>query len=557
MGTKSHPGASSRAGAGVRNLVIVVITAMVAGIAWLGWQVVSGEQVPVAGAGAATCEADPITVTVAPVLEEMMKEAAEALAAQANCINLEVTDATVDEVQDGLDELDEKDRAAALPDLWVPNSPVWRTVLQRVGYTGRVEAPALATSPVGLASARDGAAPASWLETLASDRLVMSDPAADGASAYALTASLSEGTGLGEVQSDVVPMAQTFGENVTSGIEVATNADVIKAGESYLIPITERDFVIARRGNEALRWSAPATGSPMLSYPLVAARAQTGMTLGTGSLDPVRAAGDKIAEFFTTDAMLAELTDTYLRGPDGAALPDEVEAPATEILDEASVSEADAVLRNFQVLTVPSSLLAVIDASESMNQVAADGQTRMDFAVNAALTALDAFPGHARIGMWAFSTDQDGPGKDWVELAPLRRLDAPAEGGGKHLRLLRQQAAVLPTLIKGGTGLYDTVLAGYSQAVRDYNENYYNTFVILTDGANDDPSSISLTSLVKELKAMYDPANPVSIVAVGISQDADMDALGKMAEVTSGGAFLAEQPQDILNVLATSLLTRD
>ncbi|KRF35395.1 substrate-binding domain-containing protein [Nocardioides sp. Soil805] len=539
----------------MRNLVIVVIAAMVGGIAWLGWQVASGDQVPVAGA--ATCEADPITVTVAPVLEELMEQAADALALQPNCINLEVTDATVAEVQDGLDELDEKDRAAALPDLWVPNSPVWRTVLQRVGYTGRVEVPALATSPVGLASARDGVAPASWLETLASDRLVMSDPSADGASAYALTASLSEGASLGEVQSDVVPMAQTFGERVTSGVEVATDADVISAGESYLIPITERDYVIARRGNEALRWSAPATGAPMLSYPLVAARAQTGMTMGTGSLDPVRAAGDKIAEFFATDEVLAELTDAHLRGPDGAALPDDADAPEVEVLDEAVVSEADAVLRNFQVLTVPSSLLAVIDASESMNQVAGDGQTRMDFAVNAALTALDAFPGHARIGMWAFSTDQDGRGKDWLELAPLRRLDAPAEGGGKHLKLLRRQAAVLPTLIKGGTGLYDTVLAGYSQAVRDYNENYYNTFVILTDGANDDPSSISLQTLIKELRTMYDPANPVGIVAVGISQDADMVALGKMAEVTSGGAFLAEQPQDILNVLATSLLTRD
>ena len=68
-------------------------------------------------------------------------------------------------------------------------------------------------------------------------------------------------------------------------------------------------------------------------------------------------------------------------------------------------------MRNFQVLTVPSSLLAVVDASESMNLVAADGQTRMDFAVNAALTALDAFPGHARIGLWGFSTEQrGGPG---------------------------------------------------------------------------------------------------------------------------------------------------
>jgi hypothetical protein len=552
MGTKSQARAS-RPGAAVRNLVVVVITAMVAGIAWLGWQVVSNEQVPVAGA--ASCEAEPITVTVAPVLEELMEAAADHLAGEEGCINLEVTDATVDEVQDGLDELEEDARDAALPDLWVPNSPAWRTVLQRLDFTGRVEVPALATSPVGLASGRDGAAPATWLETLTSDRLVISDPSADGASAYALTAALSEGTPLGEVQSDVVPMAQTFGENVTSGVEVVTNPDELVAGESWLVPITEQDFVIARRGNEALRWSAPASGSPMLSYPLVASRAQAGMTMGTGSLDPVRAAADRIADFFATDEVLTELTDDYLRGPDGAPLPDEVDPPRVEVLDEAITAEADAVLRNFQVLMVPSSLLAVIDASESMNLVAADGQTRMDFAVNAALTALDAFPDHARIGLWGFSTQQRG-NQDWVELAPLRRLDAPAEGGGKHLKLLRQQSAVLPSLVQGGTGLYDTVLAGYSQAVRDYNENYYNTLVILTDGANDDPSSISLPALLGELRAMHDPANPVRIVAVGISQDADMAALGRMAEVTSGGAFLAEQPQDILTVLATSLLTR-
>jgi hypothetical protein len=160
MGTNSHARAS-RAGAGVRNLVIVVITAMVAGIAWLGWQVVSNEQVPIAGA--ASCEAEPITVTVAPELETLMEEAADHLAAKAHCINLEVTDASVAEVQDALDELEEKDRADALPDLWVPNSPAWRTVLQRVGYTGRVEAAASATArwawPAAATASRP---PAGW-----------------------------------------------------------------------------------------------------------------------------------------------------------------------------------------------------------------------------------------------------------------------------------------------------------------------------------------------------------------------------------------------------------
>ena len=485
MGTKSPARSSSRAGAGVRNVVIAVTLAMLAGIGYLGWQVAAGDEV--AAAGATTCDADPISVTVAPLLEDLMQEAADHLATKANCINLEVTDATVGR---GAGRARRARRGGPRRRAARPVGPQLPGLAHRAA-AGGLHRPGGGARPGRRAPSAWRAAatapPASWLQTLTSDRLVMNDPATDGASAFALTAPLSEGTPLGEVQSKVVPMAQTFGERVTSGIEVATNADVLKAGESWLVPITERDFVIARRGNEALRWSAPADGSPMLTYPLVAARAQTGMTMGTGSLDPVRAAGDAVAEFFATDAVLDELTALYLRGPDGAPLPDEMEPPRVELLDEATTSEADAVLRNFGVLTVPSSLLAVVDASESMNAVAADGQTRMDFAVNAALTALDAFPGHARIGLWAFSTDQDGPGKDWVELAPLRRLDAPAEGGGKHLKLLRKEATVLPTLIRGGTGLYDTVLAGYSQAVRDFNENYYNTFVILTDGAQRRP----------------------------------------------------------------------
>ena len=200
------------------------------GSRYLGWQVAAGDEV--AAAGATTCDADPISVTVAPLLEDLMQEAADHLATKANCINLEVTDATVDEVQDGLDELDEADRADALPDLWVPNSPVWRTVLQRVGYTGRVEAPALATSPVGLASGRDGA-PGQLAADAASDRLRDERPGDRrrlGLRADRLA--LGGHAPSARCRARSVPMAQTFGETVTSGIEVATNADVLKAGES-------------------------------------------------------------------------------------------------------------------------------------------------------------------------------------------------------------------------------------------------------------------------------------------------------------------------------------
>ena len=61
-------------------------------------------------------------------------------------------------------------------------------------------------------------------------------------------------------------------------------------------------------------------------------------------------------------------------------------------------------------------------------------------------------------------------------------------------------------LTTGGTGLYDTTLAAYRQPLRDYNPDYYNSVILLTDGADDDPGSVSLTELLKELRSLKDPS---------------------------------------------------
>src|SRR3546814_4483278 len=52
----------------------------------------------------------------------------------------------------------------------------------------------------------------------------------------------------------------------------------------------------------------------------------------------------------------------------------------------------------------------------------AGGSTRMQLAMSAAGTALQAFPDNARVGLWLLSIDL-GDGTDHRELVPLRRLD--------------------------------------------------------------------------------------------------------------------------------------
>jgi hypothetical protein len=210
--------------------------------------------------------------------------------------------------------------------------------------------------------------------------------------------------------------------------------------------------------------------------------------------------------------------------------------------------------RLWQVLTVPSSILAVVDASGSMDFETGAG-TRMEVAVDAARTALGVFPDQARVGLWLFSIDQGGPGTDYRELEPLRRLDAQV-GDASQRQALDAAISGAVDETEGGTGLYDTTLAAYREAVKRFDEGYFNSVVIISDGANDDPGSLELPGLLRALEKERDPGRPVRIIAIGISQDADMASLKKIAVATHGAAYAAEDPRDILTVMSEALLGR-
>ena len=80
--------------------------------------------------------------------------------------------------------------------------------------------------------------------------------------------------------------------------------------------------------------------------------------------------------------------------------------------------------------------------------------------------------------------------------------------------------------------------------------------MIISDGANDDPGSISLKKLLATREEERDPEQPVMISAIGISKDADMKSLTKIAAATAGNAYGARDPRAILGVLNQALLAR-
>jgi Ca-activated chloride channel homolog len=117
-------------------------------------------------------------------------------------------------------------------------------------------------------------------------------------------------------------------------------------------------------------------------------------------------------------------------------------------------------------------------------------------------------------------------------------------------------AQALPTLVGGGTGLYDTVLAAYRNAVAGYDPNRFNAVVLLTDGRNDDESGIGLGQLLETVRAERDPAHPVQVITIGMGPQADTAALARIADSTGAPSYVVRDPRAISGVLNDALLER-
>lgn len=203
-------------------------------------------------------------------------------------------------------------------------------------------------------------------------------------------------------------------------------------------------------------------------------------------------------------------------------------------------------------LAKPFHSLVAIDVSGSMGyQALPNGATRMDLTAGAATAAVEMFPDHDALGLWVFSRNLDGA-KDYLQVAPVEELGAEENGTTHRENLLANQSA-LQYMQGSYTGLYDTTLAAFRQVLSDDAPDSLKTVIVLTDGEDMDEGSIGLENLLAALKDEQDPDNPVRIITVGISADANEDVLKQISEATGGSAHIAEQPEDIQDVFIEAL----
>ena len=505
---------------------------------------------------ASDCVKDTVRLTTTPALKDVIATAVKAVEKDESCMEFKVTEGTVKDVIALLN-----DPNAEMPELWIPDSPTWQGQLAAAGWSGQTIVESIAQTPVALVSGPSAKAPASWAEALSSGRVAMSDPSADGASALALLAPYAERkqTGIDEatIKQSAVPVAQSYGERAVAGTTSTTDLAEISAVSNKLVPVTEQAYLAARRGNDLLTIVTPKTGVPMLNFPILGVTRGGGDVFGNSGSDRAARAGRALSHWFSSGAGQAAVSEAEFRLPGAEQLEGGIGFGQAKVLGGVNQQTTDSVLRDWRVLSVPSSMLVLFDLSGSMKQpLAASGASRVQVAVDAAKTALPALPDHARVGIWGFSKNRGQDDESWEEIVPMLPLDQNAANGQPQREFLDAEAGRMAGRVRGATAVFDTLLAAYQQALDNWDPAYFNSVVVFTDGASDDTSSVTLDKTLADLQGMRDPAKPVRVVVIGLSPDADTPELGQIANATGGKSYIVNKPEDMLGVLAQALLDR-
>jgi Ca-activated chloride channel family protein len=207
----------------------------------------------------------------------------------------------------------------------------------------------------------------------------------------------------------------------------------------------------------------------------------------------------------------------------------ELEVPEPQVLA--------ALVDSWETYRKTARVLMVFDVSGSMGDLGGEGFTKLDLAKQAVLASLDQFKPDDEVGLWIFSTLLDGD-LDYLEMVPIGPLS-------ENRSDIEQ---VIPGLIAdGGTGLYDTTRAAVTEIRATFDQAKINAVLLLSDGMCDDyDDGCDLPPLLQFLSSSE--RDVVRVFPVAYGADADVEALGAIAEATSARLYTATDPLTIERV---------
>ncbi|MFF3615897.1 substrate-binding and VWA domain-containing protein [Streptomyces sp. NPDC002580] len=462
--------------------------------------------------------------------------------------------------------------------VWVPDSDVWvqrvsdTTTATQVTSVGNV-----ASSPVGVAMVPSAAKGLgwpektySWTELLGATtkaeglRLGAADPVRSSTGLLALTRLSAAASQVKGGDTRAAAMAKTLSRRTSASESQAldtlshdSSGRADKAPRNQALLLSEQAAFAhnaAQEGGAGLDLFYPKDGAPLLDYPytlvdeprLSTDESRAALRFMTLLDEP--APRQFLRMFgFRTDA---ENPSDTLVGEAGGRPPQ----PYARVLAEPSSEEAVQEALGMWTITVASArITTVVDASDSMSQtVPGSDRSRMEVTRTALLQALDTFTPEDQIGLWKFSTKLDGA-KDYRVLVPTERLGDSAGRGTQRAKLSAAFKSLKP-VPDGDTGLYDTTLAAYKAAMASYVKGRFNAVVVLTDGVNKDPGSISRSELVEELRKLADPGRPVPLIAIAVGPDTDKREVDEIAKATGGSAQRVNEPSQIHSAMLKAIV---
>ena len=316
-----------------------------------------------------------------------------------------------------------------------------------------------------------------------------------------------------------------------------------------MMPWTEREVLTFNASKPVVPLAAvyPRDGTLSEEIPLITLNAKW-------VNDAQRSAVNRFAEFLVQGQPAAELRSAHWRtlrlGSDATPARGALSSEPAYVPPAPDASTVARVLQNWTALDRQGSLLVVLDVSGSMNEKVpgAGNATRLDLAKQAILDSLPLFSDRTSVGMWTFSRSTTG-GRDYAQVLALGKLSRTVGGISARQSL---QNSVTQLTAKGDTGLYDTVLAAAAAAKAGWRVGN-NTIVLVSDGKNEDPGSVSLDAVVAGLKKQADPKRPVRIISIALGGQADTAALRRISETTSGEAYAARKAEDLEDVFLSAL----
>lgn len=511
---------------------------------------------------------------IAPALTAIAGQAKDTgVKTDGRCLDVTVTARASADVADALG------KAPAHPgfQVWIPDSSVW---LSQVTIGGRgtplSSMTSIARSPVVVGALPAQAASLGWpakaytwadLTTAAGEkstfRLGTADPARSATGMLGLTMITSSiGRRGGDADTESAAAAKMLAQHTAPGDAqiVATlpndtsKSELENPQRNQALLISEQAAFVrntAGDGRPALRLFYPKDGAADLDYPYA--------TLDYDSLttDQSRAVS-RFMSLLGSDESLRQLSARGFRPPTGAPDPalvrgaggKEPQPVGAEPVPAPTGQDLQKLRVMWQITVQSARITTVVDVSGSMAAPVpgADGQTRLDVTKASLLQALAQFTPEDEVGLWRFSTRLDGS-RDYQKLVETGRLGERSPQGGTRRDRLTAAFGALQPVDGGATGLYDTTLAVYQDARKSFAAGKFNTVVVLTDGANEDPGSISLDALAARLKELGDPARPIPLIVIAVGPDADKSACDRMAKATGGAAYRVTDPAQIQAVL--------